>query len=56
MLDEEQQSYTLGRRVKSEPYPESAKDKAVWHLYHAAGFKEHLNTRELFKVCRDDWL
>ena len=54
VLDEDQQNYILGRRIKGEGYPASAIDKAEWEFYHAAGFKEHLNTRVLFKVCRDD--
>lgn len=56
VLDEDQQNYILGRRIKGEGYPASANDKAEWELYHAAGFKEHLNTRVLFKLCRDDGL
>ena len=56
MLDEDQQNYLLGRRIKGEGYPKSAKDKAAWELYHAAGFKEHLNTRVMFKVCYDNSL
>ncbi len=54
VLDEDQQNYILGRRIKGEGYPASAIDKTEWELYHAAGFKEHLNTRVLFRVCRDD--
>ena len=54
VLDEKQQKYLLGRCIKGEEYPESAKDKTAWELYHAAGFKVHLNTRVLFKVCRDN--
>ena len=54
VLDEEQQNYILGRRVKGESYPASAINKAEWELYHAAGFREHLNTRVLFKVCREE--
>ena len=56
VLDEDQQNYILGRRIKGEGYPESAIDKADWELYNAAGFNEHLNTRVLFRVCRDDGL
>jgi hypothetical protein len=56
VLDEDQQNYLLGRRIKGEGYPKSAKDKAAWELYHAAGFKEHLNTRVMFKVCYDNSL
>ncbi len=56
VLDKDQQNYILGRRIKGEGYPASAIDKAEWELYHAAGFKEHLNTRVLFRVCRDDCL
>ena len=56
ILDEDQQKYILGRRIKVVGYPASAIDKAEWELYHAAGFKEHLNTRVLFRVCRDDGL
>lgn len=55
MLDEEQQNYLLGRRSKGKGYHESAKDKAAWELYHVVDFKEHLNTRVLFKVCRDNY-
>ena len=55
MLDEDQQNYHLGRRIKGDGYPESTKDKTTWDLYHAADFKEHLNTRVLFKVCRDNY-
>ena len=54
VLDEDQQNYLLGRRIKGEGYPESAKDNTAWELYHAAGFKEHLNTRVLFMVCHDN--
>ncbi len=54
VLDEDQQNYILGRRIKGEGYPESAIDKAEWELYHAAGFREHLNTRVLFRECHDD--
>ncbi len=39
VLDEEQQNYILGRRVKGESYPASAINKAEWELYHAAGFR-----------------
>ena len=56
VLDEDQQNYHLGRRIKGEGYPKSAKDKAAWELYHAAGFKEHLNTRVMFKACYDNSL
>lgn len=52
VLDEEQKNYILGRRIRGESYPASAINKAEWELYHAAGFREHLNTRVLFKVCR----
>ncbi len=55
-LDEDQQNYILGRRIKGEGYPASAIDKAEWELYHAAGFKEYLSTRVLYRVCRDDGL
>ncbi len=54
MLDEDQFNYLLGRRVKGESYPESAKDKEVWELYSRAGFYEHLNTRVLFQHCHDN--
>ena len=54
VLDEDHQNYILGRRIKGEGYPASAIDKAEWKFYHAAGFKEHLNTRVLFRVCRDN--
>ena len=53
VLDEEQQNYILGRRNKGESYPASAINKAEWKLYYSAGFKEHLNTRVLFKECCD---
>lgn len=56
VLDEEQKNYILGRRNKGESYPASAIDKAEWELYHLAGFREHLNTRVLFRKCRDDGL
>ena len=56
VLDEDQQNYILGRRIKGQGYPASAIDKTEWELYHAAGFKEHLNTRVLFRVCHDDGL
>lgn len=56
MLDEDQQNYLLVRRIKGEGYPKSAKDKAAWELYHAAEFKEHLNTMVMFKVCYDNSL
>ena len=56
VLDEDQQNYILGRHIKGEGYPASAIDKTEWELYHAAGFKEHLNTRVLFRVCHDDGL
>ena len=56
VLDEDQQNYILGRRIKGEGYPVSAIDKAEWELYHAAGFREHLNTKVLFRECRDDGL
>ena len=56
VLDEEQQNYILGRRIKGEGYPASAIDKTEWELYHVSGFKEHLNTRVLFRVCCDDEL
>ncbi len=54
VLDEDQQNYILGRRIKGEGYPESATDKAEWELYYLAGFNEHLNTRVLFRECHDD--
>ena len=54
MLDGDQQNYLLGRRSKGKGYHESAKDNTAWELYHAAGFKEHLNTRVLFMVCHDN--
>ena len=56
VLDEDQQNYLLGRRIKGEGYPESAKDNTAWELYHAAGFKEHLNTRVPFNVCHNKCL
>lgn len=55
LLDEDQQNYILGRRIKDEDYLESAKDKAVWVLYHAAEFRDHLNTRVLFKVFHNNF-
>ena len=54
VLDEDQQNYILGRRIKGDGYPASAIDKAERELYHASGFREHLNTRVLFRVSRDD--
>ncbi len=54
VIDEDQQNYILGRRIKGEGYPASAIDKAEWEFYHEEGFREHLNTRVLFRVCRDD--
>ncbi len=56
VLDDDQQNYILGRRIKGEGYPASAIDKAEWNLYYSAGFKEHLKTRVLFRVCRGDEL
>lgn len=56
VLVEEQQNYILGRHIKGEGYPISAIDKAEWELYQAVGFREHLNTRALLRLCRDDGL
>lgn len=54
VLDVEQQNYILGSRIRDESYSASAINKAEWELYYAAGFREHLNSRVLFKVCCDE--
>lgn len=52
-MDEAQINHILGRRVKDETYPESAKNLKEWRLFESLGFKEIENSRLLWKsVCR----
>lgn len=48
-MDEDQINHILGRRVKDETYPESAKNRVEWDLFESLGFREFNDSRLLMK-------
>ncbi len=54
IMTPEQIDMVMGRRLKGETYPESAKNLKIWELYEKAGFREWLNTRLLYRFMLEE--